>query len=252
MSSSIKGVGKYLYAIVPDGMNPKFGEIGIDGAQVYIITYNHISAVVSDFNNGKIRPERRHLAEHQAVLKSILKDESPLPISFGMIAGSAEEIQRILSLNWKSLTDQLKRVQGKVEMGIRVVWDVPNIFEYFVNIHKELRDVRDKLLRGSRNPTQNDKIEVGRLFEWLLKEDRENLTQKVEEGLKSTCFEITRLSLRNEKDVMNLACLIERESIEKNFEAAICEIAQNFDNNFTFDFNGPWAPHNFVNVQLVL
>jgi hypothetical protein len=252
MSSTMTSAGKYLYAIIPEGVDLKFGEIGIDGGKVYLITDDHVSAVVSDFKNGKIRPERRHLAAHQAVLKSIMKEESPLPISFGMIAGSTEEIRRILSLNWKSFADQLKRVHGKVEMGVRVVWDVPNIFEYFVNIHKELRETRDKLFGGSRNPTQDDKIEVGRLFEWLLKDDRENLTQRVEEGLESTCFEITRLPPRNEKDVMNLACLVARERVEKDFEAAICEIAQNFDNNFTFDFNGPWAPHNFVNVQLVL
>lgn len=252
MSSTKISAGKYLYAIIPAGKDLKYGEIGIDGAQVYLISDNHVSAVVSDFSNGKIRPERRHLAAHQAVLKSIMQEESPLPISFGMIAGSTEEIQRILTLNSKSFIDQLKRVHGKVEMGVRVVWDVPNIFEYFVNIHKELRDARDKLLGGSHNPSQDDKIEVGRLFDWFLKDNRENLTRKVEDGLESSCFEITRLPPRNEKEVMNLACLIARENIEKNFENAICEIAQEFDNNYTFDFNGPWAPHNFVNVQLVL
>ena len=252
MSSTITSIGKYLYAIIPAGKKHDYGEIGINGGRVYLISDEHVSAVVSDFNDGKIRPERRHLAAHQNVLKNIMKEESPLPISFGMIAESTEEIRRIISLNWKSFENQLKRVNGKVEMGMRVVWDVPNIFEYFVNVHKELRIMRDKLLGGSRNPTQDDKIEVGRLFDWFLKEDREELTQKVIDGLESSCFEITQLPLRNEKDVMNLACLIARESVEKSFETAICEIAQDFDNNFTFDFNGPWAPHNFVNVELVL
>jgi hypothetical protein len=51
---------------------------------------------------------------------------------------------------------------------------------------------------------------------------------------------------------MNLACLVGRQSVEKDFENAVCAAAQEFDNNYTFDFNGPWAPHNFVDVELVL
>jgi len=35
--------------------------------------------------------------------------------------------------NRRAFEEQLERVTGKVEMGLRVAWDVPNIFEYFVN-----------------------------------------------------------------------------------------------------------------------
>jgi hypothetical protein len=28
--------------------------------------------------------------------------------------------------------------------------------------------------------------------------------------------------------------------------------AKLFDNNFTFDYSGPWAPHNFVELELDL
>ncbi len=108
--------------------------------------------MVSNFSNGKIRPERRHIAAHQAVLKRLMEDETPLPITFGVIAEGAKEIKRILSLNRKSFAEQLRRVQGKVEMGLRVTWDVPNIFEYFVNTHAEIRAARDQFLGTNRVP----------------------------------------------------------------------------------------------------
>ena len=66
-----------------------------------------------------------------------------------------------------------------------------------------------------------------------------------------SCFEIKRNPTKNEREVMNLACLVRRQESQTTFEAAIFEAAKLFDNNFTFDFNGPWAPHNFVDIELV-
>ncbi len=36
----------------------------------------------------------------------------------------------------------------------------------------------------------------------------------------------------------------------KDFEAGVIEAARSFDNHFAFDFNGPWPPHNFVEIEL--
>lgn len=241
---------KYLYAVIQEAENREFGEIGIDGESVHLIADNQIAAVVSDFNNGKLRPERRHIAAHQAVLKCLLEKQTPLPISFGVVTEGEKEIRRILSLNRKPFIEQLRRVHDKVEMGLRVAWDVPNIFEYFVNTHAEIRAARDQFLGRSRAPSQEDKIEVGRLFDRVLQDDREKHTERVVAILASACSEIKRNVPRTERDVMNLACLVGRDAVNKSFEAAIFEAANGFDNNFIFDFNGPWAPHNFVDMEL--
>ena len=247
---SKKNDGKYLYAVIPAAGDREYDDIGIDGERVYLITENKIAAVVSNFSNGKIRPERRHIAAHQGVLKHLMQEETPLPITFGVIADGVTAIKRILSLNQKAFAEQLRRVQGKVEMGLRVAWDVPNIFEYFVNIHADIRAARDQFLGKSRVPIQEDKIEVGRLFDRVLQDDREEHTDRVEAILSPACFEIKRNVPRTERDVMNLACLVGRKEADKAFEAAIFEAARGFDNNFSFDFNGPWSPHNFVDVEL--
>lgn len=242
--------GEYLYAVIRAGEDIEFGEIGIDGKRVYLISDGHTGAVVSDFGDGKIRPERRHIAAHQAVLKRLMDQCTPLPISFGTIADGTKEIRKILSLNRKAFAEQLDRVRGKVEMGLRVSWDVPNIFEYFVSTHAELRVARDRFFGARRAPTQEDKIELGRMFERCLQEDREEHTERVEAVISAACFEIKRNPPRNESEVMNLACLVAREAMDKEFEAAVFEAARGFDNSFSFDFNGPWAPYHFVEVKL--
>jgi len=246
-----KKAGRYLYAVIDSSDERTYGDFGIDGGIVYSISDSHVTAVVSDVPNEKIRPERRRLAAHQEVLKRLMEDSTPLPLIFGIIANGPKAIQRILTRNREAFLEQLYRVAGKVEMGLRVTWDVPNIFEYLVHTHKDLRAARDRLFGTYREPTQEEKIEMGRMFERLINEDRETYTDMVEQILSPKCFEIKGNTPRNEQEVMNLACLIGRE-YQPKFEAAIFKAAEVFDNNFTFDYNGPWAPHNFVDIDLEL
>lgn len=242
--------GRYLYAIVPASEERGYGLAGINGADVYIIANGRLAAVVSDIPNEKIRPERRHLAAQQAVLKGLLAAAyAMLPMAFGIIADGPQAIRKILTRNQKAFLEQLQRVAGMVEMGLRVSLDVPNIFEYFVNTHPELRAARDRFLGTYRNPSQEDKIELGRMFDRFLNEDREAYTGKVEEIMSCYCREVKRNKCRNESEVMSLACLVPREAQDR-FEEGVFAAAKLFDNNFTFDYNGPWAPHNFVELDL--
>jgi len=241
--------GLYLYAIVEGDSSQTNGLVGITGGDVYTISNGGASAVVSDVLNQKIRPERRHLAAHQNVLKQLMTESTPLPMSFGIIADGPAAIQRILSLNQEAFQEQFERVQGKVEMGLRVTWDVPNIFDYFIDTHPALRSARDTYFGTQREPTREEKIELGRMFDRILNEDREDHTEDAVNVLSRHCVAIKRNKCRTEREVMNLACLVAREA-EARFEAGILQAAGLFDNDFALDYNGPWAPHNFVEIDL--
>jgi hypothetical protein len=242
--------GHYLYAIADAvAIPPVYGNIGINGAPVYVITQGALAAVVSDITEKRIRPERKNLAAHNAVVKRLMEESTVLPVAFGTIAASNKALINILKHNSATFTEQLDVVRGKVELGLRVVLDVPNIFEYMVSRHADLTELRDSMLGKQHGLSQSDKIEMGRLFDHLLTQDRELHTETVMEVLESRCVDIKQNPTREEKEVMHLACLVERGA-QKSFEDGVFEAANRFDNNFSFDFNGPWAPHHFVNVAL--
>ncbi len=242
--------GRYLYAIVDGGGEREdLGFEGVDGAEVYSMGDGRVSAVVSDLPDRKVRPERRKLAAHHEVLKKLMADRTVLPMAFGLIADGPESVRRILRLNSQAFDSQLRRLNGKVEMGLRVAWDVPNIFEYALKVHPELLELRDHIFRGGREPSQDDKIEVGRTFDRLMTEEREAHGERVAEILNVHCAELKSNKVRNDREVLNLAALVDRDKM-KDFEAGVIEAARFFDNHFAFDFNGPWPPHNFVDIEL--
>ena len=239
---------KYIYAIAPADSPYHFTNDGIAGIPVNTIEENGLVAVVSSYEGKKIRPERRNLAAHQKTLKDIMQSTTPLPMSFGVVADDEDSVRSLLREHNTDLKSGLERVAAKVEMGLKVRWDADNIFEYFVDMHPPLRALRDMVFAGDREVSQGDKLELGRLFEQFLAEDRERFTLQVEKLLQDCCHEIRRGKLKGENDVMNLACLIDKGA-EEAFEKSVFKAAEEFDNNYIFDFNGPWAPYNFVDVR---
>jgi hypothetical protein len=241
--------GRYIYAIIPDQGPRHLGPVGLEGREVYTLGDGKVAAVVSDLAGGRIRPQRRNMAAHQEVLKHLMNEVALLPVAFGLVADDHAEVIRILKDNRVALLEQLDRVTNRVEMSLRVTWDVPNFFEYFVGVNEDLRELRDSYFRDGASLTQDQKISLGRNFGHLLEQNREEYTEQVEAVMRTCCREIKHNKVRSEKDVMNLACLIERSEIPA-FEQAVQQAALPFDDNFAFDFNGPWAPHNFVELNI--
>ena len=243
-------MGKYIYAVIDaDGDKIYDGPIGLDGAVVHTISQGSISAVVSDMPDKRIRPERKNLASHNSIIKLLMaKENSVLPVKFGTLANSSKSVRELLLENTDTLIVELAKVRGRVEMGLHVKLDVPNVFEYMVNSQPELGEFRDRVYGKQRGPTKMDQIELGSMFERLLNKERERYAAAVVAVLSQRCAEIKENPPRD-GEVMNLACLVDRDG-QQSFEDGICEAANLFDNNFSFDFNGPWAPHNFVDVNL--
>src|SRR5260370_39276826 len=77
-----EGVGMpiYIYAIVPQGGGNPLPS-GIAAAPVYAIAAGGLAAVVSDYAAPTIRPERKHLAAAQAVLKALQAHGDMLPVA---------------------------------------------------------------------------------------------------------------------------------------------------------------------------
>ncbi len=243
--------GTYLYAVVAGAEERDVGPFGLYDSKVYTVVDGDVSAVVSELpDEGRLRPERRHLSAHQRVLSRLIEENNAvLPVSFGTVADTPDSIRKMLDRYHEDLIKQIVRVRDKVEMELIVTWEVPNVFEYFLEIHPELKGARDELYSMKREPTRDEKIELGQMFERFLEDDREAYTHKVEKVLAKVCSETKRNKCRNEREVMRLSCLVEREAVE-GLKKALDEASRMFDDNYTFEYTGPYPPFNFVELHI--
>lgn len=244
------GRAKVLYALCSSNEEPPGPKVkGLDASPVYAIDNDGLRAIVSDTLSTRLRPERRNITAHQGVLHALMDAGTVLPMRFGVLARNAEAVQKLLAVNRKSIKEHIERLQGRVEMGLRVSWDTSNIYEYFVATHPVLRESRDEIYGKSANVKRDDKVELGRLYESLRAADRKTCTEKVKEILIDYCEDIIENPVKRDKDIMNLACLVDRDKID-DFAKGIFQASKHFDNVYLFDYTGPWAPHNFVTLDL--
>ena len=239
----------YLYAVVGAEAVTELGDCGLDGARVDTVVEGRLAAVISAAPGTALRPERRFLAAHQEVVTRLMADTTPLPVTFGVVAGSVEEIRNLLVEHQPELIAQLERVDDKVEFSVRGRWVAANIFEYFVAIDAGLCDARDRLFDGGREPSHEERIGLGQLFEAILDRERQRLTAEAEQILDPSCAEICRNRCRDEHQVMDLACLVPRDG-EAEFEASLVELGKFFDDSLSFKYSGPWPPAHFVDLEL--
>jgi len=232
----------------------ELGCIGLEHAgapgRVFTLRTDSVAAVVSEYSlRSKILPLRKNLDPHHKVIREVMKTATIVPMTFGHVAKSEAEITKALRRNRDDIRAQLDRLDGKVEMDLKVKWDVDNIFEYVVGTDPELAAFRDEIFGRSSAPSQTEKLELGRMFEERLTQQREEQTDRVVELFRACTSEVKVNPPRNEKAVMNLAFLVDRDRL-KPFEECVYQVAGAFPAQYQFDFNGPWAPFNFVELDI--
>ncbi|MCX6599010.1 MAG: GvpL/GvpF family gas vesicle protein [Acidobacteria bacterium] len=246
-------MGHYLYAVTADTTPASPPMVGLFDAPVYTVVEDGIAAVVSDFEDVRLRPERKHLTAHQQVLRHLLSAATPLPMRFGLVSAGEKATRKLLKRFHEDLSEQLVRVEGRVEMGLKVRWDVPNVFEHLLQADPSLAELRDQIRDAESGGTvlHQQRIELGRRVEAAIEQEREQTAARVSAVLESVAVEIHAGVLRTETELLNFSCLIDKER-EDEFGDRVVEAAAGFDGSYAFDYNGPWAPHNFVSLDLEL
>lgn len=243
--------GIYIYGIAAAGEVNATG-VGIEDAAIAVIEHNGLAAVTSRLDiAGRLRPQRKHLAAHQAVLREAGERTTVLPMAFGVVADDEAGVRTLLDEHAEALDAELSRVAGCVEMGLTLSWAVENVFEQFVLEHPQLRGLRDELVRLGEAAPHDLRVQAGRMFSHLLERDREIRTQAVVGAIDGICREIDQGEPKSEAIICKLSCLVDRSLLEA-FERAVHECASGFDDRFAFDISGPWQPHSFVRLDLEL
>jgi len=240
--------GNYLYGFTDRQFRPAPDLRGLGGAPVRVLAFRDVAAVVSQHPVQRLMPLRSNLEPHHRIVRHIGTDAPLVPAAFGHISETEDDILGVLRENYADIRDELQRLNHKCEMGVKLRWSVDNIFGLLVRTDRQLRDLRDRLFRG-RNPSLNEKLQLGSMFEATLNRERERLTTVLLEALAAVTCEVTVTPPRDEKMACHAALLIDRGHAA-GFAFAVKRAAGLFDSNFTLEYSGPWPPYTFVRLHL--
>jgi hypothetical protein len=241
-------VGNYLYGFTRQPFQPAADLRGLAGAPVRVVTFGDVAAVVSRHPVKPLMPLRSNLEPHHRIVRRISSEAPLLPAAFGHITQNDREIVDVLRENYDDIREELERLNQKCEMGIKLCWNVGNIFEFFVRNNRELRELRDRVFTR-REPSLAEKLQVGEKFEATLNRERERLTAAVLNPLRPIASDIVKSTPRQDRIVCKAELLIARADVPR-FEETLRHIASRLDAHFTLDYSGPWPPYSFVRLRL--
>lgn len=245
--------GRYVYGIIEAREPANFGRTGIGGSTegVFTIHYNDIAAVVSRTSVFIFDPTRENALAHEHVIENVMKSHTIIPMSFGTVFRTDDDIREVLKSIYPSLKDVLKQMSGKLEFGLKVSWDRDHVIEELKRGNDEIARFQQELNRKHLQSTYFARMQLGRMIDKALAERAADYVKEIYDGLRLACVASRDNKPIGDKMILNAAFLIRRER-ETEFDAAVNVIAKTFGDRLNFKYTGPWPPYNFVNIRLKL
>ena len=246
------GEGKYVYCVVRLESARDFGEIGIGGShRVYTVHHRDLAAVVSDTPIVIYDPTRENVLAHEFVNETVMREFTVIPMSFGTVFRSEEDVLELLRSTYQAFTDVLEKMKGKIEFGLKVLWDRDKVIEQIESQQDEIRGLKEEISRNAASSTYFARMQLGRLLESALEEWGNRYVSDIHEALKPVAVASRSNKPIGDRMILNAAFLVDR-SQEKLFDERVKEVSRKYEDLLTFKYTGPWPPYNFVNIKLKL
>ena len=243
--------GKYVYCIIKTEDALSFGPLGIgtDPAEVHTVNYRDIAAVVSNTPMVVQDPTRDNVLAHQRVNETVMQKHTVIPMSFGTVFKTHDDIMELLRSAYDAFTDVLNKMQDKFEFGLKVLWDRDQIIREIEEEDEDIRRLKGEI-SSQKGSTYFARMQYGRLIDAALQARSERYVAEIFHGLRDVSVASRSNKPIGDRMIMNAAFLVARE-LEEAFDASVKDIGQRYD-KLTFKYTGPWPPYNFVNIRLKL
>lgn len=259
--------GVYLYGFTFAGAQNLVGLEGFDGSPVYAISVGGVAAVVSDVSarqhgwgmGADGEPDLEQLAprlqQHERVLEAVLERTSVVPMRFGIFYSSPQALRKVLGANAATVARVLRALEGKVEWGLTVTWDVRRA-------RPLTTDSREPAPVGGTGRHSPGRAYLSRREAEIaeserLKEQRLHLSTDLHRAIDRVArASVVHPATQRREDpegaeiVLRASYLVDKAQREI-FEAAIVEgLEAGAELGLSGELTGPWPPYNFSTVEL--
>lgn len=232
----------YLYAITDQSaaIAPNFE--GLEGTKVFSLTHRDIAAIVGPVSRAHVAVNESHLWQHEAVIEQLMTNHAVLPVRFGTVLADEMAIQHVLSERYVNFVSNLKRMRGRVELGLRVLWNND------LSRHKPMSEQH----HGSTSADG-----VGRTYMLMRLEDErlarvwrqqaEELAWEVHAPLAALAVEHVHKVLVVPRLLLTAAYLVDQPCVAA-FQFEVDKLSVDYP-GLRFLATGPWPAYSFVVEQ---
>lgn len=241
MSATVTEAPAYVYGVTwADGARD--GAQGVAETAVRVVEHGELAALVSALPSADIRARRRDLLRHAEVLQAAFERSAVLPLGFGTVFESEEDVVAdLLEPRYEELVALLHSLDGLVELTVRALYDESGVLAAVVG-----DDPRVAALRGSSN--RADQVALGEAVAHALAARRERDADEIVASLSSLAREVAVEERVAEFEVVRAAFLVEQSAVDE-FDRQAEDLARRHEGVIRVKLTGPLPPHHFVSER---
>ncbi|RLQ95485.1 GvpL/GvpF family gas vesicle protein [Falsibacillus albus] len=245
------GTGVYIFCGIQTMNDDDFGTIDIEGEErkTFLIRYKDAAMVAAEVPMKIYHPNRQNLMMHQNAVSQVMnRNDTVVPISFGNIFQSKEDVKALLEKLYPQFEKLFPAIKGKIELGLKVVGK-KEWLESVVKENSEVKKMAAAIQGKSEAAGYYDRIQLGgaaqKLFASLQKTVKEEIYPDLEDAAEAAKLN----DLSGEKMLLNASFLIDRDK-EEEFDQIVNQVHEKWKDKVDFSYSGPWPAYNFVNIRL--
>lgn len=247
--------GIYIYGIISNFCSAEMYR-SLVNTGIYTIAYQNIVAIVSNRENVSCdlldREVLGHLlVDHQKAIEDLTEKgfNMLLPMRFGTIVNSKEEVLKILANGHDLIVDTLNKIEHLTEIDLAVTWaDFPATIKELAG-HPDIVRMKADILKKGEAISQIDQVKIGMLLEEKFKEKNKTVELDILNALSGFCTDIKMHEVMNDQMITNSAYLLNRNKKEK-FEQALDRLDEEYKGMLNFKMVGPLPCYSFYIIEV--
>jgi len=246
--------GKYIYGIII-ASNETAWDISMLGSSspVYTIAYQDLGCVVSDYSGAEFGSMSKQeviqrLLAHQMVVEHVMKEHTVLPVKFGTVLATPDEVRDLLSQGHSQFVDALAWIQDKVEIEVAATWNTEQVLRE-ISTEKEIVRTREAIASRPGHQPLEQRIHLGQMVKASMDRRRDSYRERMISFLEPVAIDVLPNVLVSDEMVMNVAFLVEKANQEE-FDSRVRQLNDLFHNQIDFRVIGPLPPYSFATVEI--
>lgn len=234
----------FVYGVTASTSLPIPPMDGVDSTPVTALPHAGLAALISPISRTELKAA--DVRAHWRVLESAFKHDTVLPVRFGTVMESGDEVRdRLLDPNAERLTGLLETMQGLIQLNVKGRYDEASLLRSVLRQSPALARLRD---RAERSGTLADQVNLGRQVEQEIERQRARDTATVREALASLAASARDEPVRH-PDAFNVAFLVARDGTDA-FGAGVARVRDALGDRIDLQFVGPVPPFSFADSEL--
>ena len=239
--------GRYVYCIVGGESEKISGTHGLSESEIFTITYNDITAVVSLVPYKEIDSNLENIMSHQRVVEVARRVGTTLPVRFGIIFKTEQGVKELLTKQHADYQAKLSKLKDKDEFGVKLILNDAGLKKLRAQVEQEMhlpsRAKRTTKTRAGTAYLQKIKLDEAITSRTFKKID--SLSRAINDRLAKVSIGNVLLKSEHDQIILNGAYLVDRKETAKFKQEVESVKKDSAKNSLIVHTSGPWAPYSF-------